>query len=809
MQYVKMEFFKKKEKPKKKLWIGLFLIFIVIGGVMLFNNKFDFIIEDFTLFGLGEIISPAGWQEEYSGNYTIDGDSVYINDSKIYLIASPHTISSSDWVYFNLTSKVYSGDADIVVGFDTDYIKPKKLELYKPHTYYWNTSYLRIVNNVTSFQTTSADCDVGYEYNNIKRNVTYLYSDKSEEIITTSQVFCFDNYTDLGNNDYQIEWLGEFSEYRLYKDKTGLPESIEHDYQDMTKWWYIKNLPIQQDETYDVRIKIAVSSFGGESGKYWIAIKPSGETISEAIASGHLYALDPWYIGTDGYLDFVTPTPPNNTATLNQSQEINVSIFNVSLDSFKWNWNGTNYSIMNDSLVLFMNMDNLSSLGENDTHVVDLSGYGNNGTGYNGVVVNTTNCKYGNCFTFDAVNDHINITDDASLTLIQDFTISVWVKLADNSGSAYQYIISNGGYSANPSLNWWFAESGSGDANHLWFNVGDGDTTDIEGSSSGTYGTSRVWQHLVLVRSGDTITQYINTIADGTNTNVNMDSIDGGAWYFGGKSDLNADRFFNGSIDEVRIYNRSLSADEIQILYMSNLNKYDTDKWAFYINQTLNSTDLLPNGTYTYFASATDNSANSNQTEERTLIIGESPNNAPTTPDLNRPLNNTRLLDHPTLSIPLNWSNSTDADGDSINYSLQVWNDTTQTDIMYTNYTIVETTNTTGDIVSFPNVTGDYFWRVLATDGTANSSWSGLFNVSIAQTGVADTCSPSSPLSANYVFQCSDNCDITSNIDAGGYNVTLNGTGSFRFSANITNYDWFYSLGGCNWICDEGCWFDI
>ena len=47
-----------------------------------------------------------------------------------------------------------------------------------------------------------------------------------------------------------------------------------------------------------------------------------------------------------------------------------------------YDWNGTNYTYYNDSLVLMFNFDNRSSLGENDTHVVDLSGYGNNGTVY-------------------------------------------------------------------------------------------------------------------------------------------------------------------------------------------------------------------------------------------------------------------------------------------------------------------------------------------------------------------------------------------------------------------------------------------
>ncbi|MCK5182975.1 MAG: MiaB/RimO family radical SAM methylthiotransferase, partial [Candidatus Heimdallarchaeota archaeon] len=73
-----------------------------------------------------------------------------------------------------------------------------------------------------------------------------------------------------------------------------------------------------------------------------------------------------------------------------------------------------------------------------------------------------------------------------------------------------------------------------------------------------------------------------------------------------GVRDLDRGRAFNGTIDELRIYNRPLSAEEIQQLYFSNLNKYDTDKWVLYVNQSKNSTDGLDDGTYTYQAFAKD-----------------------------------------------------------------------------------------------------------------------------------------------------------------------------------------------------------
>ena len=74
--------------------------------------------------------------------------------------------------------------------------------------------------------------------------------------------------------------------------------------------------------------------------------------------------------------------------------------------------------------------------------------------------------------------------------------------------------------------------------------------------------------------------------------------------------------YFNGSIDEVRIYNRSLSADEIKMHYQSEFQRYSSNEWRFYNNIT-----NLANGAYTYYGWANDTAGNSNSSEVRTLSI--------------------------------------------------------------------------------------------------------------------------------------------------------------------------------------------
>ena len=76
------------------------------------------------------------------------------------------------------------------------------------------------------------------------------------------------------------------------------------------------------------------------------------------------------------------------------------------------------------------------------------------------------------------------------------------------------------------------------------------------------------------------------------------------------------DSQFKGVIDEVRIYNRALSEDEVIRHSQSSLYKYDIDKWSFYATP-----DNLGEDNYTYYGCAEDGAGNINCTETRLLVI--------------------------------------------------------------------------------------------------------------------------------------------------------------------------------------------
>ena len=85
-------------------------------------------------------------------DYTIDGDTVLIDDSNVYLSAYPHTLSESGYVYFNFSSKELTGVYDLCFGFNTLECVPTIAEK-------------KIINNwidiTNSFQT------VEYDYDNL------------------------------------------------------------------------------------------------------------------------------------------------------------------------------------------------------------------------------------------------------------------------------------------------------------------------------------------------------------------------------------------------------------------------------------------------------------------------------------------------------------------------------------------------------------------------------------------------------------------------------------------------------------------
>ncbi len=208
-----------------------------------------------------------------------------------------------------------------------------------------------------------------------------------------------------------------------------------------------------------------------------------------------------------------------------------------------------------DGLILYLPFSE-----PNGSTQYDRSPYGNDGTPTGGVACNSTNAKYGNGCEFDGTNDEINTASDFSsqITGIDTVTISGWVNpsITPSVFDAFFGIRSG-------SVNFYVLRLSGTNNLECRINTGSGSGF-IDASPTPTI-TPGVWQHIALVYNGSNIFCYINGVQEGTATvsgNFASSSLP-----FDVGNDVN-NNFFEGFIDEVRMYSRALSEDEIRTQYL-------------------------------------------------------------------------------------------------------------------------------------------------------------------------------------------------------------------------------------------------
>ncbi|MFA5262177.1 MAG: LamG domain-containing protein [Opitutaceae bacterium] len=165
-------------------------------------------------------------------------------------------------------------------------------------------------------------------------------------------------------------------------------------------------------------------------------------------------------------------------------------------------------------------------------------------------------------------SQYLYAADAAVLTLTPRWSLGGWLKIASNAGNYFQYFLSWGTLNAANSLNWYFGEAGDATIpNKCRFAIRDATHDAVVVDTTGTPGTSTLWQHVLLVCAGETLTQYINGSADGTANQSGFGAVnDGNALYLGSRSYTPTDRMFKGSLAEWAKWDRALSAAEIAAL---------------------------------------------------------------------------------------------------------------------------------------------------------------------------------------------------------------------------------------------------
>jgi hypothetical protein len=185
------------------------------------------------------------------------------------------------------------------------------------------------------------------------------------------------------------------------------------------------------------------------------------------------------------------------------------------------------------------------------TTVADASGNGNNGT-INGATW-TSAGRYGNALSFSGIRTRVTIPDSASLDLTTGMTLEAWVN-PSTVNSAWRDVIYKG------DDNYYLEATSSHNAT-----PGGGGTFN-GADNAATFGTAplaaNTWTHLAVTYDGATVRLYVNgaQLASGAQTGNILTSAN--ALQIG--SDNLYGQYFQGMIDEVRVYNVALTAAQIQ-----------------------------------------------------------------------------------------------------------------------------------------------------------------------------------------------------------------------------------------------------
>lgn len=211
----------------------------------------------------------------------------------------------------------------------------------------------------------------------------------------------------------------------------------------------------------------------------------------------------------------------------------------------------------------------------------DLSGNGNHGTPYNGATTGTG--IVGDGMSFDGVDDYISISNDDDLNITGAISICFWVDL--DRLDTVQHLMGYRGLSSGTDR----AYAISYNTNEIWFDRSDSSgtrdyikipctTTDyIFGcfTWNGTTDANSLNSYLNGMLS-DTDNSLISDISTSTTDfSIGMRKQAGDAWST------------DGTLDEIRIYNRALTPDEVSYLNdcvdVSNIEyPYGTEIYASY-----------------------------------------------------------------------------------------------------------------------------------------------------------------------------------------------------------------------------------
>ena len=195
---------------------------------------------------------------------------------------------------------------------------------------------------------------------------------------------------------------------------------------------------------------------------------------------------------------------------------------------------------------------------ESSGNVIDLSGNNNNGTFINGAVRasgDTPNGK-GSSVSLNGSSQFVTAVDSPSLNITGPITLSAWIKPTAIGGD-YKTVMAKRSGSTNYQL-----YLGNGDGVLSYYNGTQYRSTFVPKTNA--------WTHVAATLNGGTLTLFANGTSVYSVSGVAMPTAVLGDFSVGVPGSYTAE-FFQGNIDDVRVYTQAIAAADIIQIYAQGI----------------------------------------------------------------------------------------------------------------------------------------------------------------------------------------------------------------------------------------------
>nr|NQU89287.1 choice-of-anchor D domain-containing protein [Bacteroidota bacterium] len=224
------------------------------------------------------------------------------------------------------------------------------------------------------------------------------------------------------------------------------------------------------------------------------------------------------------------------------------------------------------------------NIGESAQQTLTITNNGNSNLEYEAVVDNAPE----NCLSLDGNGDYLMMPHSGSLDFTGELCIEAWV-YPHVVNISQQCISSKGG---GWSRSGWMLTLNN---NKIRFHLGNGGSEQWFDTQTGI--SANTWSHIAALWKDGTMNVYINGVIDAYSDSWAQGLVENSYNHFIGRTDGSSTLYFNGEIDEVRVWNYARTQEEIQSSMYTSLTGDEAGLQGYWnFNETNPWQDLSANG---------------------------------------------------------------------------------------------------------------------------------------------------------------------------------------------------------------------